>query len=53
MKITDIEKKIKHLSQQQILTIAVNTINHILVEKGITTIKEIRERFLKAVPPPK
>ena len=52
MKIADIEKKIKHLSPEQVLTVAINTINRILIDKGITTIEEIRERFLRAVPPP-
>lgn len=45
MKTKNFEKKIKHLSQTQILTGAVSSLNRALVSKGIATEAELQSYF--------
>lgn len=42
MKTKDFEKHIKHLSQEQVLTGGLGTINKLLVEKGLVTAEELQ-----------
>ena len=42
MKTKDFEKHISHLSQEQILTGGLSTINKLLAEKGIVTSEELQ-----------
>jgi hypothetical protein len=44
--VKDFEENIKHLSQQQILTAGIDTLNKLLVEKGICTNEELQNGIL-------
>lgn len=46
MRIKDFEKCIKHLSQEEILTGSISSLNELLVQKGIVSRRELQEAFL-------
>lgn len=45
MDIEKFEKRIKHLSQTQILSGAISSLNKLLVDKGVVTYTEIQKYF--------
>ena len=47
MDVKDFEKKIAHLDQSMVLTIAVDVINELLIKRGIATDVEMQDMFLE------
>lgn len=45
----DMEKRIKHLSQQELLTESVGTLIELLLKKGIVTIEELQDKLLERI----
>lgn len=49
MKTEKFEKKIKHLTQVEILSVAVSVINKILFDKGLITQEDLQRLFLNEI----
>ncbi len=47
MKVKNFEKRISHLTQQEILAYSVSSLNKLLVDKGIVTRDELQKYFLE------
>ena len=47
MDVKRFEKKLKHLTQEEILTGAISSLNMLLFDKGITSEKELQKYFLE------
>ena len=51
MDVREFEKKIHHLTQEEIIETGVSVTNMILVEKGICTEDELQNKFLEVMRP--
>lgn len=47
MNVQKFEKKLKGLTQEEILTGAISSLNQLLVDKGVTNKNELQKYFLK------
>ena len=47
MDVKRFEKKLKHLTQEEILTGAISSLNKLLVDKGIVSANELQKYFLE------
>ncbi|MBI2055772.1 MAG: hypothetical protein HYT37_00105 [Candidatus Sungbacteria bacterium] len=50
MRIREFERKIKHLTQMEIINCALSVLGHMIIKKGIATEEELQNKFLEVMP---